>query len=439
MTTMTVTPRRVKARTTGLRIKTDTPPTAIMTPTPPSIITFTADAAKLFAAVKTLSLLIPKGACPPGTDHIQLSGSRTGLRLTLRRPREIAALHLPGAWAGRPIVMNAKELLATLQRRRGGMTIRRDEDHAVVIFADGGAVNIKAFDTALEPMYPSIENPQAVLRVDAGTLADALRRSLPFTGKGEQRYALNNICLAIQAGPKAMEVAASDTHRLIRVVLPGDLMGRKDVNVILPGETVPGIYTLLTAQLGVVYGVGAEIVVTRKHIQVKMPGGAWFMVERASFPFPRYREVFPAVGVETPRVILDRKAMVTALKQLPVEDEENRVSLSPADGGRVLRLETNKATTTVYAYTAKMPDEALLNLDLLLSVLESVPDDYVTLFIPPGHTPLRMDAGATTVLLMPLWDDSRPAKKCSPADRGAKSLMAALSLPDPDPAEFFGQ
>jgi len=87
-----------------------------------------------------------------------------------------------------------------------------------------------------------------------------------------------------------------------------------------------------------------------------------------------------------------------------------------------------------------MPADLRFDARLFMETLDCADEDHVALLVRDKDNPVRLDDGDTTAVLMPLCRDTTPRTgEVSPAERGAESLEAALTLPDPDPLAFFGQ
>ena len=87
-----------------------------------------------------------------------------------------------------------------------------------------------------------------------------------------------------------------------------------------------------------------------------------------------------------------------------------------------------------------MPADLRFDARLFMETLDCADEDHVALLVRDKDNPVRLDDGDTTAVLMPLCRDTTPRTgEVSPAERGAESLEAALTLPDPDAKEFFGR
>ena len=425
------------------------------------ITTYTVDAQNLSTVVKALLPVIDAKSPKAWARCVKLCADGNGRPLlsTLSNLRWIsyvgASVPLAGVCDGdKPAIIPARDLLDALKGRKGDVRITASGTQNTIRIADYSRI----CDAVEGPEEHEETTPNASgaalasFRVPAVRMADALRRAIPFVSKGDTRYALNGVCLAI--GTSSVDTVASDTHRLIRVNLGGCVrdVGAEDeetsnsgVNAIIPLDAVKSLYALLESQAADAVAEDAQmedalVVADARYVHVITDGRAWFTARRLEGSFPRWRDVIP--GTRRPvtgSVMLDRKATMAVLKCLPVEPERRKVALFPAEGGNALRLEGDKSSATLRAFTARMPAGLLFNSGYLMDTLGAAKEDYVTISARDGNNPARLDDGNVTAVLMPLYNGGGSPEEVSTEERGAESLEAALALDDPDPAAFFGQ
>jgi len=181
------------------------------------------------------------------------------------------------------------------------------------------------------------------------------------------------------------------------------------------------------------------VVVEENFVHFVTDDRAMLSVRRVEGQFPRYRDVIPHFEKNSPRLILDRKATIAALRRLPVCQETRRVALTPAEGGTALRLDGDNASTTIRAVTAKLPAGLRFDARLFMETLDCSDDDFATLLVRDAENPTCLDFRNVTAVLMPLVGGFGAPAEVSAEERGAASLEDALKLDDPDPAAFFGQ
>ena len=395
--------------------------------------TYSIEIAALAAALKTLLPIIPKKEADHWSGGVRLHRARNRtLRLSAMTCGWTAAfvtVPLAGDASGddEPATIPAWGLADLLKGRDGAVTIRLDGGEVAVTLTDGVGFTWQAKPWMLEPRIMD-SRALAAFTTDAGALAAALRKSLPFAAKGDVRYdALNGVCLAVRPD-ESVEVVASDRHKLIRSTLSADdVDADAEALPALPVETVKGLVALLDSAPGDVL-----VVATESELHFRTASGAYLSARLASGAFPRYREILPTVTDTSPRVILDRAATIAALKRLPCKASDPNVTLSPTAGGTALKLAGAGAATTVPAYTAKCPGGIVFEARLLVDVLKSAEDDSITLYFSPKPGGVASFASGASVLLMPKWDCvSEAYDEVDPAERGAESLEAALQMPDP--------
>lgn len=362
---------------------------------------FSCDRQRLADLLGLLSEAVPARSPKPVLQNVRIDAdgnpentltfSATDLEIALRHRLEVRDLTDAEA-----ILLPAARLTALL----------RDDRSADVSFAVSGNVakiatqygRFQLLGSAADdfPELPAMPAENRV-RLQGDDIADALKKTMFAAARGEMRYALNGVYVTVQGD--TAEFVASDTHRLSRVTKRAVNPDGVDAHGI---AITKGMNTLAHLSAG---RETVELVLTDKQLLANTLD-ATLAVRLIEGHFPRYRDVIPE-NLDK-RITVNREELLWRLRSVGIlTNEETRGVKFEATGGDrlIMKASGNEAGEGTMEIEAQIEggDVTLdFNYTYLLDLFKVVDDESVTFQVRDGQSPVRVDSGDFTHVIMPL-------------------------------------
>jgi len=290
--------------------------------------------------------------------------------------------------------------------RRFNALVQGDSSNEWKVSISGGKMEIRNGNGKLNiigntsdefpPIAEMDENDQQVIFINGDDLCQAISKTVFCVARGDSRYALNGVFFRYEGN--MAEFVASDTHRLSRVVCkvrnPENLSGQ---GIIIPRGM--NILSKLAAghESVALKFTGKELIVRTRN--------ASLVIRLVDGQFPRYREVIPEKAENTVTVDREEWSRILRLAGCLSNEETRVVKIAVGDGKMLVNAEggdTGDARQELTAETSGEFPELSFNFLFLIEMLKALGEEKIVLRIKDADTPLRVDSGDFTHIVMPL-------------------------------------
>lgn len=225
-------------------------------------------------------------------------------------------------------------------------------------------------------------------------LLNGLAKTIPFMARGPGRFALEGVHIAAKRG-KPLALASSDTARLSVCRLQART--RRNGEAILPGDAAKRLQSM-PAEGEVRIETSAD---EPQRLRFHATSG-WVLTSRThEGRFPRYESVIPtrAAGEMTlhPRPFLRELTRAGRL----ADPQTRSVAFRPDEDGRIRLDARNGSLASRHATHDRMPFWAA-DWKALAEALKLCRSETVRLQLTDGDSPLRLDEGDWTHVVMPI-------------------------------------
>lgn len=341
--------------------------------------------------------VIPSRSVKPVLQNVQITGNEDGtvtfagtdLEIGLRVNVEVDSLRDPES-----VLLPAHKLFAWVRGDWAPTVHLAINDNRAELKTENGTFHLVG---AAGEEFPVIQGmPEGdVLRIPAEDFCEAIKLTMFATAKGDSRYALNGVFLNIDK--KNVEFVASDTHRL-------SLVQKKSRSAGKPGDAIvvtKGMSSLARLAEG---EEEVKLHLTSKEMIAQTSRGT-VVARLVDGQFPRYREVIPkdlGIKIKANRDLLIKT--VSLCGQLA--DEETR-SVTLRSDGDILHVEVKGSehgdgSMEVPIELEGDGVETSFNFNYLLEALKAVQEETIDLQFRDGESPMRIDSGDFTHIIMPI-------------------------------------
>jgi DNA polymerase III subunit beta len=348
-----------------------------------------------------LSAIVPLRSAKPVLQNILLEGEAAGTVLLTGTDLEVGLqmrLEVDGLQEAEKILLPAAQFSACIRGAWEDQVSLSIQDQAAEIRTPSVRVRLLG-STALEefPPFPVMDEKKC-LELSGADLVDAANRTVFATAKGDTRFAMNGVLFHIEK--TQAEFVASDTHRLSLVKKKVRNPGQEKVDAIVITKGVVNLAKIAAGQESVSLQISG-------HEMMARTSTALLVSRLVDGQFPRYREVIPK---DLPNsVTVNREALARAVRLMgDVSNLETRsVSFSAQVAEGRLNIaasgaEVGEGDTWVPAEIKGEDVTVSFNHSYLLEVLKILSGETVTLCVRNAESPVRLDVGDFTHLIMPI-------------------------------------
>lgn len=358
---------------------------------------FTCSRSALSDTLALLSDVVPARSAKPVLQNVKVTGnndgsvtfSATDLEIALTTNIAVDELTDPCT-----VLLPAARFAGLIRDDWASTVTITAEDDRAEISTENGTFHLVG--NASEEFPPIQEMPEkGLIEIAAEDLADAVRKTLFATAKGDTRYALNGILLHIEK--KDVEFVSSDTHRL-------SLCRKKSRTAGTNAEAI-----VITKGMNLLARLAEDEEVIKLHLTahelIASTSRATMVARLVDGQFPRYREVIPR-DLEN-KVTLNRELFMKTLRlagQMSNE-ETHSLTVSASKDTVVLSASGSESGDGRVDLPAEVTGEdvsANFNYIYLLDVLKVIEDETITLQFRDAESPSRLDVGDFTHIIMPI-------------------------------------
>lgn len=385
---------------------------------------FSAPREELGKMLNTLAAIVPSRPVKPvlmnvlieGNEDGSLSFSTTDLEISIRCRFVPESMSNPGR-----VLVNAKQLAGLV----GG-----DWSETVKIFTENdrlelttGAGKFHLLGNS-EEEFPTVDiaESEEYVEMDGGTIADAIAKSAFAAAKGDARYALNGVF--VDLGKETAEFVASDTHRLsvVKKKVKAKTKTKESAEENPEesaeknaGESTGDSETKRSGAIVITKGIRslARLVQEGESVRLRITdreliaqtSSAVLVANLVEGQFPRYTDVVPK-DIKI-KITANREMLLKILRQSDhVSSPDDRAIIFIAAAGelkiRVVGVESGDGMMTMPATVEGGDVETHFNSQYVIEALDVLADDTVTFQFKEADSPVRIDEGDFTHIIMPI-------------------------------------
>lgn len=358
---------------------------------------FTCSRSALADALALVSEVIPSRSAKPVLQNIQITGNDDGTITLAGTDLEVGLRYTM------PVDDLTDPCTSLLPAARFSGIMRDDwakavsvtvEDDRAEISTENGTFHLVGTPGDDFPALSALPEDN-ITEISGNDFADAVRKTVFATARGDTRYALNGILLHLEG--KDVELVASDTHRL-------SLCRKKARGEAAKGEAIV-IAKGMTTLARLAEGEETVRLHLATHELIAETSKATLVTRLVDGQFPRYREVIPR-DLEI-KVKLNRELFTKTLRLAgQVSNEETHSIVFAVEGDKVvLNASGSESGDAKVEVPAEVTGDAIsvnFNYLYLIDVLKVLQDDEVVLQFRDAQCPARIDADDFTHIIMPI-------------------------------------
>lgn len=359
---------------------------------------FSFNRAQFSEIVGMVADVVPARSAKPVLQNIQITGNEDGTVTLAGTDLELGITYraaVEGLTDPDTVLIPAARFSSILRDDWSETITFTSGSGPVEIKTDSGVLHLPSAEDESFPPVPALEG-ENVIEIHADDLRAAAARTVPFTARGDTRYALNGVFLSVEKNQ--MEFVASDTHRLslVKKKVKNAKELKADCIVITKGfQTLARI------------AEGEETVRLHlgTHELIAETSRATLTARLVDGQFPRYRDVIPSDLDH--KVTFDTGLLTRTLRLAGQVSHEETRSVTLRAAGETLSIETpgsdmGDAKMEMPANVEGGDISISFNFVYVLDALKVFQDDTLTLQIRDPDSPARIDIGDCTHVIMPI-------------------------------------
>lgn len=236
---------------------------------------------------------------------------------------------------------------------------------------------------------------KGIVEMAASDFLEAAEKVLFATAKGDSRFALNGVLLAIDG--ESIEFVASDTHRLSCVRKTCRNADGFTGSAIVITKGIQELARLCNREENVRLQIG-------NHKLIAETARASLVASLVDGQFPRYRDVIPSGDNASFHVAKESFSKAMRLAGQLTNEETRAVSILTDESGVVIRAIGNESGSGELRLEAEVVGtvETSFNFQYVLDMLRVLPEESVRLIFRDNESPVRVESGDFTHIIMPI-------------------------------------